>query len=59
MDISVIIPVFNKAEYVELCLESVLEQDVESFEVIAVNDGSSDESGAICDDMPQWELPNI
>ena len=58
MDISVIIPVFNKAEYVELCLESVLEQDVESFEVIAVNDGSSDESGAICDDMAR-RYPNL
>ena len=58
MDISVIIPVFNKAEYVELCLESVLEQDVESFEVIAVNDGSSDGSGAICDDMAR-RYPNL
>ena len=51
MDISVIIPIYNKAEYVELCLESVLEQNVESFEVIAVDDGSTDGSGAICDDM--------
>lgn len=51
MDVSVIIPVFNKAEYVELCLESVLEQDVESFEVIAVDDGSTDDSGYICDEM--------
>ena len=50
MDISVIIPIYNKAEYVELCLESVLEQDVESFEVIAVDDGSTDGSGAICDE---------
>lgn len=51
MDISVIIPVYNKVEYVESCLESVLEQDVESFEVIAVDDGSTDGSGAICDEM--------
>lgn len=58
MDISVIIPIYNKAEYVELCLESVLEQDVESFEVIAVDDGSTDESGALCDDMAR-RYPNL
>lgn len=58
MDISVIVPVYNKAEYVEICLESVLEQDVELFEVIAVDDGSTDNSGAICDDMA-GKYPNL
>lgn len=51
MDISVIIPVYNKAEYVEACLASVLGQDVESFEVIAVDDGSTDGSGEVCDEV--------
>ena len=49
MDISVIIPVYNKKEYVEQCLRSVLAQQFGSFEVIAVDDGSTDGSGDICD----------
>lgn len=52
MDISVIVPVYNKAEYVEDGLRSILgQQGVEAFEVIAVDDGSTDGSGAICDGM--------
>lgn len=48
MMISVIIPVFNKAEYIERCVHTVVSQDFESFEVIVVNDGSTDESPTIC-----------
>ena len=51
MDISVIIPVYNKADYIEKCLKSALSQDYNSFEVIAVDDGSTDLSGVICDRM--------
>jgi len=51
MKISVIIPVYNKAEYVGACLENTLQQDFDDFEVICVNDGSTDGSGEICD---QW-----
>ncbi len=47
--ISVIIPVYNKEEYVEACLRSVMTQDFDSFEVIAVEDGSTDRSAQICD----------
>ena len=35
-ELSVVVPVYNKLKYVEPCLESILEQDIESFEVIAV-----------------------
>lgn len=56
--ISVIIPVYNKREYVEDCLNSVLTQDFDSFEVIAVEDGSTDGSGEICDKMAR-EHPNL
>ena len=56
--ISVIIPVYNKREYVEDCLNSVLTQDFDCFEVIAVEDGSTDGSGEICDRMAR-EHPNL
>ena len=45
--ISVIIPVYNVEKYLRDCLDSVLMQDFDSFEVIAVNDGSTDSSGDI------------
>lgn len=47
--LSVIIPVYNVEEYLKQCVESVLEQDYEDFELILVDDGSTDESGNICD----------
>lgn len=47
--ISVIIPVYNVADYLPECLESVLNQGHRDLEVILINDGSKDESGAICD----------
>ena len=47
--ISVIIPVYNVAAYLPQCLDSVLNQDYEALEVIVIDDGSKDASGAICD----------
>lgn len=47
--ISVIMPVYNVAKYLPQCIESVLNQDYENLEVILIDDGSMDESGAICD----------
>ncbi len=58
MHLSVIVPIYNKAEYIEPCLESILEQDLESFEVIAVDDGSTDDSGKVCDEMARL-YPNL
>ena len=49
--ISVIIPVYNKAEYVESCIRSVMSQNFDRFEAIVVEDGSTDDSAAICDRM--------
>ena len=56
--ISVIIPVYNKAEYVEDCIQSVVSQDFENFEVIVVEDGSTDNSAEICDRLAA-EYPNV
>ncbi len=47
--ISVIIPVYNVARYLPQCLDSVLGQDHRDLEVIVIDDGSTDASGAICD----------
>lgn len=47
--ISVIVPVYNTAAYLERCLESLSHQTYEDIEIIIVDDGSTDSSGAICD----------
>lgn len=47
--ISVIIPVCNVARYLEQCLDSVVKQSYTNLEIILVDDGSTDESGMICD----------
>jgi glycosyltransferase involved in cell wall biosynthesis len=49
--ISVVIPVYNAADYLEQCIYSVLNQSLKEIEVIAVNDGSIDRSGEILDDI--------
>ena len=48
-EISVIIPVYNVEKYLERCLNSLVAQTFLNFEVIIVDDGSTDESGKICD----------
>lgn len=47
--ISVIIPVYNVEQHLEKCLESVIHQTHRNLEIILVDDGSKDRSGAICD----------
>ena len=44
VDISVIIPVFNMASYLDRCLDSVLGQTIRNLEVLCIDDGSTDES---------------
>ena len=50
MSISVIIPVYNTASYLPACLDSVLAQTFADFELLVVDDGSTDASPTICDD---------
>ena len=49
--VSIIIPVYNVENYLRSCLDSVLSQTYKDFEVLMVNDGSTDGSGAICQDF--------
>lgn len=49
MRFSVIVPVYNVAGYLPACMESLLEQACQDFEIILVNDGSTDGSGMLCD----------
>lgn len=47
--LSIIIPVYNAEEYIDRCIRSVLSQDLLPYEVILVDDGSTDSSPLICD----------
>lgn len=49
MKISIIIPVYNVEKYLPTCIESILNQSYKDFEIILINDGSTDKSGMICD----------
>lgn len=49
--VSVIIPIYNVSIYIQDCVLSVLNQSYENVEIILVDDGSSDESGQLCDEL--------
>lgn len=48
--VSVIIPVYNGATYLRRCLDSVVAQTYTDYEAILIDDGSTDESGEVCDE---------
>lgn len=47
--ISIIVPVYNTEKYLDRCIQSILSQTYTDFELLLVDDGSTDSSGAICD----------
>lgn len=49
VSVSVIVPVYNSEEYVSSAIESILAQNLDGMELILIDDGSIDSSGAICD----------
>ena len=53
MKISIIVPVYNVEGYLPACLESILAQTFSDFEVILINDGSTDRSAKICREFAQ------
>jgi len=48
-NISIIVPVYNVEKYLNKCIDSILNQTFSDFELILVDDGSTDSSGSICD----------
>lgn len=54
--ISVIMPIYNKVRYIEKSVNSILNQTYENFELIIVDDGSSDGSEIICDKFAKQDL---
>lgn len=51
--ISVIVPVYNVEKYIKQCVESICAQTYKNLEIILINDGSKDNSGAICDTLAE------
>lgn len=49
-DISIIVPVYNSGKWLNRCIDSILAQTYADFEVLLINDGSTDNSPAICDE---------
>lgn len=46
---SIIVPVYNVEKYILECLDSILKQDYDNYEILLINDGSTDKSGNICE----------
>lgn len=53
--ISIIVPVYNVQKFVKRCVESILNQTYSEIELIIVDDGSTDESGKICDELKEMD----
>ena len=65
MKLSIIVPIYNVAPYLRKCVDSLLAQDITDYEIIFVDDGSTDDSGAIADEIVsevmgnrQWAMDN-
>jgi len=50
MKLSIIIPVYNTEKYLKKCIDSILNQSFSDYELLLINDGSTDDSGKICDE---------
>ena len=49
--VSIIVPVYNTEKYLSKCLDSIVNQTYKNLEIILINDGSTDNSKAICEDF--------
>ena len=48
--ISIVIPAYNVSKYLRQCLSSILHQSAKNYQIIIVNDGSTDDTGKICEE---------
>ena len=55
MLISVVVPVYNVSDYLHFAMDSLIKQTYQNFEVILINDGSTDNSGDICDQYAAYD----
>jgi glycosyltransferase involved in cell wall biosynthesis len=53
--LSIIVPVYNKAKFIDFCIQSILNQTLTDFELILINDGSTDDSGKKCDGFAETD----
>ena len=53
--VSIIVPVYQVEQYLRQCIDSILAQSFTDFELILVDDGSKDQSGAICDEYAEQD----
>lgn len=54
-ELTIIVPVYKVEKYIHQCVDSILNQTFQNFEVILVDDGSPDKSGAICDEYAKHD----
>lgn len=57
--VSVIVPVYNVKSYLEECFESICYQSYQNIEIILVDDGSTDGSGELCDDLATRDVRTV
>ena len=48
--VSIIVPIYNAEQYLRRCVDSILNQEYTDYELLLVNDGSTDASGDICEE---------
>lgn len=53
--ISVVVPVYNVEGYIKRCIDSIRNQTIKDIEIILIDDGSTDNSGKICDDFSKFD----
>ena len=57
--VSIIVPVYNAQKGLSRCLESICSQTYQELEIIVLNDGSTDDSLAICEQFPARGMPGL
>ena len=49
--VSIIVPVYNVENYLKRCVDSLIRQSLAGIEILLIDDGSTDRSGELCDDL--------